>query len=113
MCFHLTGRKITRFHQFIDCSGFWERQLEIQTFQNGYTLEDERLEPTAITHLERKMIFQTSMMMFLMLIFQGVVIFVFPHIHQVDTSDTSSKDARCETTGEFNTVDGRNPAITS
>ena len=29
-----------------------------------YTMEDERLEPTAITHLERKMIFQTSMIMF-------------------------------------------------
>ena len=27
---------------------------------NGYTLEDDRLEPTAITHLERNMIFQTS-----------------------------------------------------
>ena len=28
------------------------------------SVEDERLEPTAITHLERKMIFQTSMIMF-------------------------------------------------
>ena len=32
--------------------------------EKSYTLEDERLEPTAITHLERKMIFQTSMIMF-------------------------------------------------
>ena len=31
---------------------------------NGYTLEDEWLEPTAITHLERNIIFQTSMIMF-------------------------------------------------
>jgi len=37
-----------------------------------YTLEDERLEPTAITHLERKKIFQTSKELCSMLIFRGV-----------------------------------------
>ena len=30
-----------------------------------YTLEDSRLEHTAITHLERKMTFQTSMILYL------------------------------------------------
>ena len=38
-----------------------------------YTLEDERLEPTAITHLEKKVIFQTSWLCS-MLIFRGVYI---------------------------------------
>ena len=37
---------------------------------NGYTLEDERLEPTAITHLEGKIIFQTSRELCSMLIFR-------------------------------------------
>ena len=41
-----------------------------------------------INHLERKMIFQTSMMMFHINL-PGCSYF-FPHIHQVDTSDTSS-----------------------
>ena len=49
---------------------FWFFFFEGPTPKHGkkqlhmYTLEDERLEPTAITHLERNMIFQTSMIMF-------------------------------------------------
>ena len=49
----------------IFCAGFYDpknspTKLHRVCLPCLYTLEDERLEPTAITHLERKIIFQTS-----------------------------------------------------